>query len=233
MKDISNLKTMKKIAICLSLILVFFTFAANAQKEAKPSEILKPYTQCVFSDDLRIVKVDKMYSGKNRPRAVTTADGEKGVSRLASYRVMIKYPKHDYYMANIRPEVSAANEYEADKKTVIEWLTYLADGDKEFSSKEGLFKKEVNGFEIYNYNRRDFFFESRKSKKNPTGGVDSVGTAVIFSDPDKTITTIYFFNTKKPKKNPIGFDSIQEWTVARDNFFESYTSCIDQNRSTK
>ena len=137
-------------------------------------------------------------------------------------------------MANIRPELSVESKYETDKKNVIEWISNLANSDKEFSSAEGLVETSVNGFDIYNYNRRGFFFESRKSKKNPTGGVDSVGTSVMFSDEDKTITTFYFFNTKKPKKNPVGFNSIEEWITARERFLKTYTSCISENRkSTK
>ena len=219
--------------VTLFLIAFLFVGASSAQDKKAAIAVLMPYTKCEFSDDLEIVRVDRIFAGKNRPRAVETANSPKEVSRIASYRVMIAYPKHDYYMANIRPELSATNEYETDKVNVVDWLTKLAGDDKEFSSSEGLVKTTINGFDIYNYHRRDFFFESRKSEKNPTGGVDSVGTSVMFSDLDKTITTIYFFNTKKPKKNPVGFNSIEDWIGARDTFLKTYTNCIDQNRKSQ
>jgi hypothetical protein len=209
---------------------VGFLSPVIGQKQEKPSEFLLPYTKCSFSDDLKIERVDKLVSNNNTPRAVETADGKKEVSRLASYRVMIKYPHHDYYMANIRPEVSAIGKYEEDKRNVIEWFEHMVSIDKELGSMLLPKRIELNGFEIYHHNRRDFFFEELKSKTNPQGGVNSAGIAVLFSDAEKTITNIYFFNTKKPKKDPKGFDSMDEWIIARDKFFDSYTKCIVENR---
>jgi len=191
-------------------------------------DILKSYVDCKFADGLVMSDVKHIVKKGNKPRAVNTSDGPKEVSRIGSYRVMIKYPEHDYFMANIRPEKSLASEYEGDKPKVIDFLANIAKDDETMETPVPL-KETYNGFDFLIRYRKGFRFDKYKSKKNPNGDIDTVGIGILLSNLDQTITTIYFFNTTAPRGKGIGFKSIDEWNTARKQFLTKYTQCINSN----
>lgn len=203
--------------------------ATIGQTKKINSDILEAYTKCKFDDGLKIVDVEQVVMDGVQSRTVETAKGRKSISRIGSYRVMIKYPKDDYYLANIRPERSFAGDYDEDKQIAIEALIKINDDDSALSQTNTPIMEKINGFEVYKTNRTAFRFDSRKTKSNPDGEIDTVGMDLIFSDRDQTITTIYYFNTRKPRGKATGFASIDEWLPVRDRFLIKYTQCINQN----
>ncbi len=141
-----------------------------------------------------------------------TAAGEKEITRIDSYRILVAYPKTDAF-ANIRPEKSRPDAYIQDKQNAIEELKHLISTGKEMESDKPI-KATYNGFESYGLNRRTLEIGN------------TVGVYILFNDTDQTITTIYFFNAK-PKKRK--FQTIEEWKTLRENFHNTYTRCINSN----
>lgn len=184
----------------------------KAQRASDKPDLLKPYTFCTFDDGLRVVKYERLPKGEIYSRAAKTAAGEKEVTRIDSYRILVAYPGTDSF-ANIRPEKSRSDAYAQDKQNVIDELKYLISTGKEMETPEPI-RAIYNGFESYGLNRRILEVGS------------TVGIYVLFHDADQTITTFYFFNAK-PKKRK--FQTIEEWRTLKENFLNNYTCCINRN----
>jgi hypothetical protein len=196
----------------------------SAQQSSRQADPLKSYTSCQFEDELEIVKVDHIVKKKNEPRAVQTAKGEKEISRIGSYRVMVQYPKADYFFANIRPEKSLPERYAKDKETAIEGLKHSVATAKFMESGEPA-SEIYNGFEVYKSSRTVIEIYDEKGAK--IREVNTIGIDILFSDIDQTITTVYYFNTRTPKNR--GFQTVAEWRVLRERFLNQYTRCINSN----
>ena len=195
----------------LTLLFVGFIVQKNAAAQTTSrDDSLKPYTSCRFEDDLKVVQVDRLPKGVTF-RTVTTSSGEKKVSLADGYRVMVAYPKADFF-ANIKAEESNPDDYAKDKETVTEGLKWAIANGKEMESQEPL-KVSYNGFEGYAMNR-----------KSLVG--NTLGITVLFSDAEHHIITIYFLN-QNPKKRK--FQTIEEWRTLRDNLLNRYTSCVKVN----
>lgn len=54
-----------------------------------------------------------------------------------------------------------------------------------------------------------------------------LGIYVLFSDADHAIITVYFINQNANRKR---FQTIEEWRVLREQFLQTYTACIKNNR---
>jgi len=190
-----------------TLLLVGAAIHNNAAAQTiSRDESLKPYTTCQFEDGLKVVQVDRL------PKDVTfrtenTSSGEKQMSLADGYRVMVAYPKTDFF-ANIKAEKSNPAKYATDKEIAIEGLKWAITTSKEMESREPM-KLSYNGYEGYAINR------------NALVG-NTLGISVLFSDADHHIITIYFLN-QNPKKRK--FQTIEEWRTLRDNFLKRYTTC--------
>lgn len=196
----------------------------SAQQPSRQADPLKSYTSCRFEDELEVVKVDHIVKKKNEPRVVRTANGEKEISRIGSYRVMVRYPKADYFFANIRPERSLPERYAKDKEAAIEGLRHSVATAKFMESNEPA-SETYNGFEVYKAHRT--VIEIRDEKGAKITEVNTIGMDILFSDTDQTITTIYYFNTRTPKNRR--FQTVAEWRVLRERFLNQYTRCINSN----
>ncbi len=196
----------------LSLLLAWFVAQESAAAQAVGrDDSLKPYTSCQFEDGLKVVQVDRLPKAVTF-RTVTTSGGEKKVSLADGYRVMVAYPKTDFF-ANIKAEKSDPDDYAKDKETVLEGLKWDVANSREMESQEPV-RVSYNGFEGYTVNR-----------KSLAGG--TLGITALFSDADHHIVTIYFLN-QNPKKRK--FQTVEEWRALRDNFLNRYTSCIKGDR---
>ena len=204
-----NKVTIQTFVLALLLVGLIVEEHAAAQTTSR-DDSLKPYTSCRFEDDLKVVQVDRLPKGVTF-RTVTTSSGEKKVSLADGYRVMVAYPKADFF-ANIKAEESNPDDYAKDKETVTEGLKWAIAHSKEMESQEPL-KVSYNGFEGYAMNR-----------KSLVG--NTLGITVLFSDAEHHIITIYFLN-ENPKKRK--FQTIEEWRTLRDNFLNRYTSCVKVN----
>jgi hypothetical protein len=140
-------------------------------------------------------------------RTENTSTGEKQISLADGYRVMVAYPKTDFF-ANIKAEKSDPAKYEVDKQIALEGLKYAAITTKDMESSEPV-KLSYDGFEGYTINR-----------KSIVG--NTLGITVLFSDSNYQILTIYFLNQTAKKRR---FQTIEEWRTLRDNFLKRYTVC--------
>jgi hypothetical protein len=195
----------------LTLLFVGFIVQKNAAAQTTSrDDSLKPYASCQFEDGLKVVQVDRLPKGVTF-RTENTPSGGKKVSLVDGYRIMVAYPKTDFF-ANIKAEKSNPDDYAKDKETVTEGLKWAIANGKEMESQEPI-KVSFNGFEGYALNR-----------KSLVG--NTLGITVLFSDADRHIITIYFLN-QNPKKRK--FQTIEEWRTLRENFLNRYTSCIRGN----
>lgn len=197
--------------VLLSMIVGSFTSAVRSQTPQR-DDSLKGHTSCELDSGLKIVQVDRLPKG-NTSRTVQTSNGDRTISLADGYRVMVAYNNKRDWFVNIKAEKSFPEEYERDKEGVIENLKFAASTTADLEHPEPV-KVSFNGFEGYG-----------TSKRALTGNV--VGMYVLFSDPDRTITTFYFINQNAKRER---FKSIEEWRTIRDEFLNTYTTCIINNR---
>ena len=181
-------------------------------QSSKRDDSLKPFTTCELDSGLRIVQVDRLPK-KVKSRTVTTSKGDQEISLADGYRVMVAYNDDRDWFVNIKAEKSVTTEYERDKDGVIENLKWAASTNNEMESQEPV-KVSFGEYEGYG-----------TSKRTLVGNI--LGIYVLFSDVNHTITTFYFINQNQKKKR---FQTIEEWRVLRDEFLETYTTCLENNR---
>lgn len=116
-------------------------------------------------------------------------------------------------LLHIKAEKSVAAEYERDKENAIENLKWAVSVGKEMDSQEPI-KVSFGDYEGYGSSRRTLIG-------------NMLGIYVLFSDVDHTIITLYFINQNSNRKR---FQTIEEWRVLRDEFLQTYTACIKNNR---
>ena len=190
----------------IPLIILFASYQLLAGgSEGKPDP-LKFYTECRFSDGLRIVEVDRLPSDV-RSRSVKTASGDKSISMIDGYRIMLAYPDTDYFI-NLKVEKSAPMRYIQDKKHIIESFEFMSAQSK----MSPLVRYKKSGYEIYGLNRMTI----------QQGGVISIYT--LFRDDQETILTAYLLNQDPNRRK---FQSFEEYCFLRDRFLSDYLFCID------
>jgi len=193
------------------MIVASFTGSKAFGQSAERDDSLKPYTSCVFESGLRIAQLDRLPKN-NKSREVETSKGQQNLSLDAGSRVLTAYHDRRDWFANIKAEKSISGEYERDKEGVIENLKYTASRSTNLETPEPI-KASFNGFEGYGISNRTL-----------TGNL--VGIYLLLSDVEQTITTIYFINQNANRKR---FKTIEEWQVVRDEFLNTYTTCINNN----
>lgn len=187
--------------------------ARSSLQSSERDESLKPFTACDLHDGLRIVQVDRL--PKNvKSRTVKTNSGDQKISLADGYRVMVAYNEDRDWFVNIKAEKSVTSEYERDKQNAIENLKWVASTGKEMESPEPV-KVSFGEYEGYGLSRRTLIG-------------NTLGTYVLFSDVDRTITTFYFINQNSERKR---FQTIEEWRALRDEFLKTYTTCAQNHRS--
>ena len=197
--------------VLLSMIVGSLTSTVRAQSPQR-DDSLKPHTSCELDSGLKIVQVDRLPKG-NTSRTVQTSNGDRKISLADGYRVMVAYNDKRDWFANIKAEKSFPEEYERDKEGVIENLKWAASTTKDLEEREPV-KVSFNGFEGYG-----------TSKRALTGNL--LGMYLLFSDKDKTITTFYFINHNAKRQR---YQTIEEWRTIRDEFLNTYTTCINNAR---
>ena len=207
------------LAPTLGGVLVLYMFAfdlpshVEAQQPDSRSPSLKPYLSCKFEDDLQIVETTRRPKAAEKFRLVETASGNKRVSVLDGYRVMLAYPATPYYFANIKVEQSNERDYPNDKEIVRSQLQYSAETEqatKIIYQDKTLF----NGYESYGIDKGVI----------DVGGV--IGTHVLFSAADHVIITIYFLNQGSENRR---YQNIEEYRALREKFLDGYTRCLKSN----
>ena len=200
--------------VMVSVIVGSFTSPARTVgQSAKRDDSLKPFTSCSLESGLRIVQVDRLPKDV-KSRKVETSKGDQKISLADGYRVMVAYNDKKDWFANIKAEKSVDADYERDKEGVIENLKWAASTTKELEHPEPV-KVSINGHEGYGTSKRQL-------------GGDMLGIYVFFSDADRTILTIYFINQNVNRPR---YQSIEEWRTIRDEFLNTYTTCINNARA--
>src|SRR5260370_1351863 len=207
------------LAPILAGVLVLYVFVfdlpshVEAQQPDRGSPSLKPYLSCKFEDDLQIVAATRRPKSAEKFRLAETASGDKRVSVLDGYRVMLAYPATPYYFANVKVEQSNEKDYPNDKEIVRSQLQYSAETEqatKIIYQDKTLF----NGYEGYGIDRDVI----------DVGGV--IGTHVLFSAADHVIITIYFLNQGSENRK---FQNIEEYRASKEKFLDRYTRCLKSN----
>jgi hypothetical protein len=187
--------------------------ARSVGQSAARDDSLKPFTACSLESGLKIVQVDRLPKDV-KSRKVETSKGEQKISLADGYRLMVAYNDKRDWFANMKVEKSVAADYERDKEGVIENLKWAASTTNKLQDPEPI-KVSFNGFEGYG-----------TSKRSLDDG-DMLGIYVFFSDADRIIMTIYFINQNVNRKR---FQTIEEWRTVRDEFLNTYTTCINSKR---
>lgn len=205
-------------AIVAALALGFHQSAPSVFAQPRPDS-LRPLTRCDFRDGLRIVSADRI-PVEIRERQVVTPTGQQRVSLADGYRVMLAYPRTDFF-ANLKIEMSQDSRYSDDKKTVVESLKYLSNqSSMEAGVPVPLEHEAYKGFDVYavNFPTIDFYIENNP----PTLGGGPIGTYVLFDDSRKMIVTVYFLNQRPERRQ---FKTMEEYRILRERFLEDYTTC--------
>ena len=208
-------KALAKLVMSFIIVGTLNSPARSFIQSSERDDSLKPFTACDLHDGLRIVQVDRLPK-KVKSRTVKTSIGDRKISLADGYRVMVAYNDDRDWFANIKAEKSVAAEYERDKESAIENLKWAVSVGKEIETQEPV-KISFGGYEGYGSSRRTLM-----------GNI--LGIYVLFSDADRTITTFYFINQNSNRKR---FQTIEEWRVVRDEFLQTYTTCVKDNRSVQ
>ena len=206
-----KIQTLTKFVIVSVIVGLGSAFTAFAQSPQR-DDSLKPHTSCELDSGLKIVQLDRLPKD-TKFRTVETSNGDRKISLADGYRVMVAYNNKRDWFANIKAEKSLPGEYERDKEGVIESLKFAASTSKDLEHPDPV-KVSFNGFEGYG-----------TSKQTLTGNL--LGMYLLFSDADQTITTFYFINQNAKRKR---YQSIEEWRTIRDEFLNTYTTCINNAR---
>jgi hypothetical protein len=192
----------------------------RVQKEIKKKEreqiekMLKTYTVCPTREtEFVVFAVRRVKKNTIETLVRETTSGVKGISRTDSYDVLITF-KDTMRFADVRPDRSDPNQYETDKNVALENLQYYNGIGKSMNSSKPT-DKTYNGFLTYSIYRSELIG-------------NQLGTSLIFDDTNKMITTIYFANAPKNSDGK-NYKTIEEWSKLRENFLDSYTSCVAKN----
>lgn len=145
-----------------------------------------------------------------RSRTVTTATGERKISVLDGYRLMLSQREPSYF-ANMKIEKSDPRQYSSDKDAAIKSLEYgmqtAAPGIKPVWD-----HMPYNGFDVY------------AATDTTMGANGPNGIYLLFRDSAQVIVTIYFLGQKPEYRH---FRTIQEHDAIVDKMLEDLTTCAN------
>jgi len=177
---------------------------AGAQSPAA-AEPLDRYVTCQYADSLYPVKIDRLPGRGIRYRPVATAQGEKMVSVIDGYSILLGQGAPSYF-ANMKVEKSDPKQYASDKDAVTKNIELAMD-----QSQHGEWEHmPFNGFELYGLT-----FSSME-------GNGPNGMYVLFNDSTQTIITIYFLGQPTAYRT---FKTIEEHDAIRDRMLVALTTC--------
>jgi hypothetical protein len=194
---------------------VYATQTTFAQKPPEPirpqqGEPLDRYVFCQYGAGLSVVNTARLPGNGVRYRTVATAGGEKKISLVDGYSLMLGQGEPSYF-ANMKVEKSDPSQYVSDKDAAIksfEFAKQLAPA----AIKAAWEHMPYNGFDVYGFD-------------DPTMDANGPnGMYVLFHDPTQTIVTIYFLGQKPEYRR---FNTIEEHDTLRDHVLEQLTTCAN------
>ena len=193
------------LAVIFLTIPPVLTGQAAQSASAKP-EPLNPYISCRYGAGLSVVSTLRV-PGRGF-RTVATADGEKKISVIDGYRLMLSQGEPSYF-ANMKIEKSDPRQYASDKDAAIKNLEYAM--QKAPANIKVLWDHvPYNGFDVY-------------SVTDTTMGANGPNSMyLLFRDSTQTIVTIYFLGQKPEYRH---FTTLQEHDAIVDKMIEDVTTC--------
>jgi hypothetical protein len=201
---------MKHFVFAVLLALPSLATGQPARNVPAGREPLDAYLSCQYGAGLNVVSVLRMQGEGLRSRTVATAKGERKISVVDGYRLMLSQ-KEPSYFANMKVEKSDPRQYASDKDAAIKSLEYAmqtaAPGIKPVWD-----HMPYNGFDVY-------------AATDTTMGVNGPnGTYLLFRDSAQVIVTIYFLGQKPEYRH---FSTIQEHDAIVDKMLEDLTTCAN------
>lgn len=184
-----------------------FSFAQSPSSLVAGSEPLDRYVQCRYADSLQAVSTIRLPGHGMRPRTVQTKDGNREVSRMDGYRIMLAQGQPSYF-ANMKVEKSDPKRYDSDKEAVIKELQFLQ--EQSLSGKHLWEHQPLNGFDVYG-------LMDRTMDANGPNGV-----YILFHDSTQTIVTIYFLGQPPEYRK---FKTVDEHDAFIDRMLVALTTC--------
>jgi hypothetical protein len=177
----------------------------------EPSE-LAHFTQCEFTDGLKIVQADRLVP-RPKIRGVDTADGYKRILMIDGYRLLLAYPETRYF-ANLKVEKSDASLYANDKQAIIESLKLIH--SQGHNVDRNIENKNLKSFDLYGLD-------------NPVIEIDGpIGMYLLFKDSEQIVITIYFLNQNPNFRK---FQNYEEYQQLRDKFLNEFTECANATKN--
>ena len=200
---------MKLFAAGILLALPSVVGGQSARDAPTGREPLDAYLSCSYGAGLSVVSALRVQEG-SRSRTVATATGERKISVLDGYRLMLSQGEPSYF-ANMKIEKSDPRQYASDKDAAIKNLEYAmktaAPGIKPVWD-----HMPYNGFDVY-------------AVTDTTMGVNGPnGMYLLFRDSAQVIVTIYFLGQKPEHRH---FRTIQEHDAIVDKMLEDLTTCAN------
>ncbi|HMI46592.1 MAG TPA: hypothetical protein VK491_10545, partial [Gemmatimonadaceae bacterium] len=192
------------------LILPSLLVGQSAQNASTKPEPLDAYLSCRYGAGLSVVSALRMQGDGLRYRDITTAAGNKKVSIIDGYRLILSQGEPSLF-ANLHIEKSDPRQYARDKDVVIKSLEYAMDarppGPKAF-----WYHTPYNGFDVYGVT------DTTMGANGPNG------IYVLFRDSTQTIVTIYFLGQKPEHRH---YATIEEHDAIVDKMIEDFTTCAN------
>jgi hypothetical protein len=170
---------------------------------------LEPYVACQYTPDFSVVSTMRLPGNGVRYRTVATAKGDRQVSLVDGYRLMIGQGQPSYF-ANMKIERSDPSRYVGDKDAVVKNLEFAM--EQSSTGKAVWEHMPYNGFDVYGVT------DPTMDNNGPNG------MYVLFRDSTQTIVTIYFLGQKPEYRK---FKTIEEHDALRDLMLEELTTCAN------
>jgi hypothetical protein len=196
---------MKKITSILAVCFVAALLSFTVKPEVKPC-----FLSFNKASGLKMNPPERMPEENDHTRKLPTDRGELDITIADGYRILYLNKKHAPFV-NLKVELSAPENYEADKRIVLDNLKYLNANSAGMESKD-LLELSYNGYKIYGL--------SRAGIENGS----TLGTFVMFPG-DNTIVYFYFNNLKPGYRT---FENVDEYKSLRNDFIGEYTAYIKQ-----
>ncbi len=198
----------------IALIVPTLSAAQAAPNVSAKAEPLDAYISCPYSGGLSVVSTTRLPGHGVRYRTVATHNGERKVSLIDGYRLMIAQGEPSYF-ANMKVEKSDLSQYVSDKDAVIKNLE-LAMELAPPAVKPVWEHMPYNGFDVYG-------LVDRTMDANGPNGM-----YLLFRDSTQTIVTIYLLGQKPEYRK---FKTIDEHDALVDRMLEELTTCANNPAS--
>jgi hypothetical protein len=182
------------------------TSAAAQQAAREAGGPLARYATCRFADSLYADSTTRLPGAGVRFRSVTTPKGEKRISAIDGYRLLLSQGRPSYF-AELRVETSDPIQYAADKEAAIDNVRYALQSSVGKPSWE---HDTRDGFDIYG--ESDVF----------TGERGPTGLYVLLPQSSQTIITINFLGQAPQDRR---FVNIDEHDDIRDGVIDALIKC--------